>query len=284
MFSGEYTSDCAYLYETPAEEYSNLPELPVSRTGAAAVAICRDDVCLYFIGGTHDLEQNASRNVDMFDMAKGAWTKRITCLLNACMYHAAVVYSGAIIVTGGVRATDTTPSLSACQRIDASTHEVTAIQRMLDQRAHHACVVYRDEVVVIGGTQYVDVQMSELPIFVQHKNEITKCERLSADMQTWTPFPELPTPLSEISAAVACDKIFARTTHYPGDFAVFDGTAWCTMASWPVHAGLLVQLDGEIVVLPTAGGKMKKLDPVLLVWSDGPWLRSIPDHSAVVSF
>ena len=281
----EFISDDAYLYEVSTGTYSNLPELPQRRTGAAVVAICRDATCLYFIGGAHDFNETASRYVDMFDMAKGEWIERIAQLVDACLYHAAVVHNGIIIITGGIHAVWDTPSSSTCQCLDVSTHAVTSIPKMINERAHHACVVYRDEVVVIGGTQYRPVQMSDLPMFVQDGIPIAECERLSADMQTWTPFAELPAPLSEdITAAVACDKIFAMSRHYPSGVVVFDGTAWCTLATLPRHAGPIVYLDGEIIVLPTTGGMMPKLDPVLLVWSEGPYLPLIPEHSAVVSF
>ena len=271
-----------YLYE--ASEYHTLPDMPNRRIGAAAVVVCSDETWLYVIGGSCESAARATQTVDMFNMTRPQWTKGIAQLKRDTMYHAAVVHNGNIVITGGV-GTAWSDTTNECQCLNVSTHTVTYMPSMNLKRARHACVVYRDEVIVLGGMQYHRVQpMPGVPVFETCQGVITRCERFLPDRRAWVPFPDHPVYLSGyLSADVACDKIFTICIEL-STFSMFDGAAWCDLISIPTTGGIIVQLDGDIVFLHRRGGRMQILDPVLLVWSEGPFLPSIPNLSAVVSF
>ena len=143
------------VYDPANNAWSKLPDLPVARAHAGAIAV---DGKIYVVGGL-DVNMNASNRVDEFDPATNAWGAPMT-IPTADINPSLWLQDGKIAVSGGVNQ-DQQP-VNTVETLDPATGKNGELAPVKFEKASYTKLAMVDgELVALGtmaGDKHYDVE------------------------------------------------------------------------------------------------------------------------------
>lgn len=174
-----FSTTAVWRYDTVANSFSNLPNLPAARGGGALVALGR---ALHFVGGSDSARRDAAQHwrLDLDNLTAG-WVARAP-LPVATNHVAGVALDGKVYIIGGQQNQDAAAIQRAeVQVYDPATNQWTTRAPLPLARSHitSSTLVRNGRIIVLGGIG-------------PGNRVINRVDSYNPAANTWTPLTPLP--------------------------------------------------------------------------------------------
>ncbi|XP_077294153.1 kelch-like protein 25 isoform X2 [Arctopsyche grandis] len=210
--SNESVTSVEYIDLKNGQKFSLKP-LNIARYKFSAATLRRgSSTDVYAIGGNND-DDDVLSSVERWNSETGDW-QIITSLLVAVEYHSATVVDEKIYITGGqTYANKKITSLNKVQMYSVETNSWTYRAQMIQERSEHSSVAFRGKLYVAGGTIF------------QTSTYLDSVEHYDPNANLWTPFTNLPRPVSGVSLFCFQKKLLTMGGNSSSDVCEYEETS-----------------------------------------------------------